>query len=89
MSNNTKASSTFVKFYKTTQSLALIIMILIGIAPVILAAIPGTSSNDSFSIYSDAYDGLSFVRENLEAVETNNGNSKYNVTNVISLIIKC
>ncbi|MBS84980.1 MAG: hypothetical protein CME83_00245 [Candidatus Heimdallarchaeota archaeon] len=84
MSSTNKANSTFVKVYRRIQSLALVFMLLIGIAPVILAAIPGTSSNDSFSIYSEAYDGLSFVRENLEAVETDGGTSKYNVTNVVS-----
>ena len=75
MSSTNKANSTFVKVYRRIQSLALVFMLLIGIAPVILAAIPGTSSNDSFSIYSEAYDGLSFVRENLEAVETDEGTS--------------
>jgi len=84
MSSSTKSNSTFVKLYSNIQTLALIVLLLIGIAPVVLAAIPGTSSNDSFSIYNKDYDGLSFVRENLEAVETNSGSSKYNVSNVIS-----
>ena len=84
MSSSSKARSRFSKVVNKLQAIALIMLVLFGVAPVLLSAIPGTSSNVSFSIYNTGYDGLSNVRKNLEAVKTNSGLPKYNVSNIVS-----
>lgn len=84
MSSETTATSTRIakikRFLKTT---ALILLVLFAVAPIILAAIPNTESNQTYSIYNTSYDGFSIIREDLEATLEGQAN-KYEALNIIS-----
>ena len=61
----------------------LILLILFAVAPIILAAIPNTESNQTFSIYNTGYDGFSIIRNDLETQLVGSAN-KYEPVNIIS-----
>ncbi|MHA2253071.1 MAG: hypothetical protein ACXAD7_22095 [Candidatus Kariarchaeaceae archaeon] len=79
-----QAKSTIGKIYDKIKAIGLILLILFAIAPILFAAIPNSESNQTFSIYSESYDGLSVVRTQLENTPGTGGVSKYGVTNIIS-----
>ncbi|OLS18938.1 MAG: hypothetical protein HeimC2_43590 [Candidatus Heimdallarchaeota archaeon LC_2] len=84
LSSETTASSPRVakikRFLKTT---ALILLVLFAVAPIILAAIPGTESAQTYSIYNESYDGYSIIRKDLETQKVGEAN-KYEALNIIS-----
>ena len=84
MSKTAQAKSSLSKLYKNLQTIALVLLLFFGVAPVLLSAIPGNSSNVAFSIYNTGDDGLSKVRNTLETTFTNTGVPQYNVTNIVS-----
>ena len=78
---NTKINKLKSKF----QALALILLFTFSVAPMVLAAFPNATTNQTFSIYNTNYDGLSTFRESIEAVTNSQGTAaKYTTTNIIS-----
>ena len=75
--------STGSKLRRYIKLTALGLLVLFAIAPVILAALPINTSNQTFSIWNTGYDGYSIVREDLVATQVN-GVQKYQPMNIIS-----
>ncbi|MHA2101030.1 MAG: hypothetical protein ACW99A_20335, partial [Candidatus Kariarchaeaceae archaeon] len=84
MSNETTATSTrWTKIKRYIKTTMLVLLILFAVAPIILAAIPNSESNQTFSIYNTGYDGFSIIREDLESRLVGQAN-KYDAVNIIS-----
>ncbi len=85
MQDKKVSSSLFRRTVANTRNIAIALVFLFAIAPILLAAIPSAATNETFSIYNTGYDGLSIVRNDLEAVTNAQGTApKYEVTNLIS-----
>lgn len=78
--NQRIGSSKLVRYLKT---FALILLFIFSVAPLVLAAFPNASTNNRFSIYNTGYDGLSYVRNDLESIKIGNS-QKYDITTTIS-----
>jgi hypothetical protein len=84
LSSETTASGTrWAKIKRILKATALILLVLFAVAPIILAAIPNSESNQTYSIYNTGFDGYSIIREDLEAQLVGEG-SKYEPVNIIS-----
>ncbi len=70
------------KVFGWLQILSLLFIFIVGVAPIFLSYVG--ESNESFSIYNNGDEGLSFFRNELELEKTGSGTSKYNVTNIVS-----
>ena len=79
-----QGKSTLGRLYDKLKAIALILLVLFAVAPVLLAAIPNAESNQTFSIYSTGYDGLSIIKDQLEATVGTGDYPKYKVSNIIS-----
>ncbi|MCH8907325.1 MAG: hypothetical protein IH840_09570, partial [Candidatus Heimdallarchaeota archaeon] len=75
--------SLFSRLRKLIRNLLIFLLILFTIAPIILAAIPNTENNQTYSIFNESFDGYSFIRSDLEAFTFGNG-PKYEAINIIS-----
>lgn len=69
------------KVFGWLQILALTFIFIVGVAPIFLSYVG--DSNETFSIYNSGPDGLSVFRNELE-LQTNGGQQKYNVSNLVS-----
>lgn len=82
-SETTATSARWAKIKRTLKATALILLVLFAVAPIILATIPNSESNQTYSIYNNGYDGFSIIRGDLEAQLEGSGN-KYQPVNIIS-----
>ncbi len=64
------------------QVTLLIFVFVVGVAPIFLSYT--SSSSQTYSIYSTAYDGLSVFRQSLESVKTGSGLPQYKTENLVS-----
>jgi hypothetical protein len=81
--SSASSSSKWNKFKRIIKTMLLVMLVFFAIAPVILSAIPGAESNQTYSVYNTSYDGYSVVRQDLESIQVGNAD-KYGVTNLIS-----
>lgn len=75
--------SLFSRLRKLIRNLLIFLLILFTIAPIILAAIPNTENNQTYSIFNESFDGYSLIRSDLEAFTFGNG-PKYEAINIVS-----